>query len=541
MIESIYQTLANFGYTHPLHPTLTHLPIGMVMGAFFFALAALIFRRTSLSRSARHCSVLALIAAGPTVLLGLMDWQHFYRGTFLLPIQMKLVLAGILIILLFLAVVFGVREQTLSRKLITLYGACLLAVVALGYSGGELVYGGKRPAAEISETAAQTYVSGTVTTADGRVVASGAVALEKGELHNNAFLAGGAIGPDGTFRIPLPSGGPWGLHVYSENYIYFPLQIQVAEGIDNDVPAILPVDGTAADDPRISNIQFKKISEQAFQISMQVDDPDDNLGPQMLAIDAKRFRSYRLVPKGGDLADVKANFPRGEYVSPFIPVALDQEDLRNWLLVVADHQCSNGVVYNGLGQSVFKPTTELTETLSCEVPGVWKTNYDELYRFSLAAPGELKGEQFQGDVLIDQVEQKGDQLLMAFRFEGMKGKGELKLYCQANEVLLKGIFQTPDRSVDWIFTKLKNAPAALTGEKLFSANCSACHFPDRRDQKVGPGLLGLFKKPNLPHSGLPATEDNIRRRILNGGDKMPPFKHFMEEELRAIVGYLKTL
>jgi uncharacterized membrane protein len=54
MIESIYQTLANFGYTHPLHPTLTHLPIGMVMGAFLFALVALVFRRTSLSRTARH-------------------------------------------------------------------------------------------------------------------------------------------------------------------------------------------------------------------------------------------------------------------------------------------------------------------------------------------------------------------------------------------------------------------------------------------------------------------------------------------------------
>jgi uncharacterized membrane protein/cytochrome c5 len=541
MIESIYQTLANFGYTHPLHPTLTHLPIGLVMGSFFFALAALIFHRTSLSQSARHCAVLALLAAFPTVLLGLMDWQHFYGGAFLFPIMMKLVLAGILIVLLVLAVVFGIRGEKLSKNVISLYVACLLVVVALGYFGGELVYGTKRPAAELSEAPAQTYVSGTVTTADGRVVASGAVALEKGELHNNAFLAGGAIGPNGTFKIPLPSGGPWGLHVYSEKYIYFPLQIQVVAGVDNDVPAILPVDGTTADDPRISNIQFKKISEQAFQISMQVDDPDNNLGPQMLAIDAKRFKSYRLLPKDGDLADVKANFPRGEYVSPLIPVALDQEDLRDWLLVVADHQCSNGVVYNGLGQSVFQPTTEHSETLNCEVPGIWKTNYDELYRFSQAAPGELKGEQFEGSVFIDKMEQKGDQLSIAFRFEGMKGKGELKLHCQANEILLKGIFQTPDRSVDWVFTKLKNPPAALTGERLFSANCSACHFPDRKDPKVGPGLLGLFKKPKLPQSGLPATEENIRRRIINGGEKMPPFKHLTEEELKAVVDYLKTL
>jgi len=39
MIEFIYQTLTKFGYTHPLHPTLTHVPIGLVIGAFLFALA----------------------------------------------------------------------------------------------------------------------------------------------------------------------------------------------------------------------------------------------------------------------------------------------------------------------------------------------------------------------------------------------------------------------------------------------------------------------------------------------------------------------
>ena len=44
-----------------------------------------------------------------------------------------------------------------------------------------------------STTWAKTYVSGKVITTDGKVVASGAVALEKGELHNNAFLVGGAI------------------------------------------------------------------------------------------------------------------------------------------------------------------------------------------------------------------------------------------------------------------------------------------------------------------------------------------------------------
>jgi cytochrome c551/c552 len=393
----------------------------------------------------------------------------------------------------------------------------------------------------ISHSWAQTTVSGKVLTSDGMVVSSGAVALEKGELHNNAFLSGGAIGSDGTFKIPLPSGGSWGLHVYSEKYIYFPLQIQITAGADNDIPVILPVDGTPSDDPRISNIQFKKVSDQVVQITMQVDDADNNLGPQMLAVDTKRFKSYRLVPKDGDLKDMKANFPVGEYVSPFIPLALEGEDLKNWLFVVADHQCSNGAIYNGLGQSVFKPAVAHTETLDCEVPGIWKSNFDKVYQFSQVAPGELTGKQFEGNLLIDKMEQKGDKLKIAFRFEGQDGSAGLRLICQKNDIRLKGTFQYPNRSGDWIFSKLKNAKAAVSGDKLFIANCSACHFPDRTDKKVGPGLKDLFKRAKLLGSGLAVNAENVKQQIVNGGDKMPPFRHLKEAELNAIVDYLKTL
>jgi mono/diheme cytochrome c family protein len=393
----------------------------------------------------------------------------------------------------------------------------------------------------ISQAAAQTYVSGKVFTSDGMVVASGAVALEKGELHNNAFLAGGAIGSDGTFKIPLPSGGPWGLHVYSEKYIYFPLQIQIKAGVDNDIPVILPVDGTTTDDPRISDIKFTKLSDQVFQIAMQVADPNNNLGPQMLAIDTKRFKSYRLVPKAGDLKDMKADFPTGEYVSPFIPVALDKEDLNDWLFAVADHQCSNGAIYNGRGQSVFKPTVAHSETLACEVPGIWKSNFDKIYQFSQTAPGAFAGEQFEGNLVIDKMEQAGDRVLIAFGLEGKKGTAELLLRCREKQVLLKGTFQYPDRSGDWVFSKLKNAKAPLTGRGLFEANCAICHYHDRKDKKVGPGLAELFKSPKLPDSGLPVTEENVRERIVKGGDKMPSFKHLKDDELKAIIDYLKEL
>ena len=151
MFEFIYQTLTNFGYNHPIHPTLTHLPIGMVMGALIFVLIAVITRKKHLARTARHCSVLALIAAVPTALLGLMDWQYFYGGAFLFPIKMKLILVGILIVFLTLAVIFGFFGETFSKLIISLYVLCLFSVIGLGYFGGELVYRTKTPATEIAE------------------------------------------------------------------------------------------------------------------------------------------------------------------------------------------------------------------------------------------------------------------------------------------------------------------------------------------------------------------------------------------------------
>ena len=393
----------------------------------------------------------------------------------------------------------------------------------------------------ISSAEAKTYVSGKVITADGNVVASGVVALEKGKLHNNAFLTGGAIGTDGTFKIPLPSGGPWGLHVYSEKYIYFPLQIQIKENADNEIPVILPVDGSTGDDPKISNIRFKKVSDQVFQISIQVTDPNNNLGPQMLAIDTKRFRSYRLIPQKGDLKDWKADFPQGEYESPFIPIALDRENIADWLLVAADHQCSNGPVYDGWGQSVFKPPVPHTEKLACDVPGIWKSNFDKVDQFTRAETGALVGEQFEGNLKIEKMKQNGEKLTIDFQFEGKKGQSKLQLFCQDNKITLKGTFKLADKGGDWLFTKLKNAKIADKGEALFNANCTVCHRPDSKEEKVGPGLLGLFKNLKLPASGRPTTEENVRETIKNGGKKMPSFKNLKEEELTAIINYLKEL
>lgn len=151
MLEFIYQTLAKFGYTHPLHPPLTHVPVGMIIGAFLFSLAAIIFRWTSLIQTARHCVILAAIVLLPTALLGIMDWQHFYGGAMLFPIKMKLVLAGVLLIFLILTVIFGLLGENFTKIVLALNFFCLLAAAGLGYFGGELVYGTKTAEKGIAE------------------------------------------------------------------------------------------------------------------------------------------------------------------------------------------------------------------------------------------------------------------------------------------------------------------------------------------------------------------------------------------------------
>ena len=151
MIEFLYQALAKIGYTHPIHPPVTHATVGMVIGAFVFGITAWKLRHQGLSQAAHYCIILALIALFPTVLSGFMDWQHYYAGAWLFPIKMKLPLAGLLLILLVFALSVGSRATTISKQALIIYALCLLNVTALGYFGGELVYGG-RASGKLSDT-----------------------------------------------------------------------------------------------------------------------------------------------------------------------------------------------------------------------------------------------------------------------------------------------------------------------------------------------------------------------------------------------------
>jgi uncharacterized membrane protein len=159
MIDELYILLNEMGYHHPIHPTEVHMPIGLVVGAFIFAFIAFSLRRQNLLLTPRHCVLLALIWVFPTMLLGYMDWQHFYGGAWIRPIKVKLTVAPSLAILLAAAAYLGRRYGAASIRVLPLYFLCFCAVVVLGYFGGQLVYGVKEAPSGKAYTAGQELYS----------------------------------------------------------------------------------------------------------------------------------------------------------------------------------------------------------------------------------------------------------------------------------------------------------------------------------------------------------------------------------------------
>ncbi|MBT7696040.1 MAG: hypothetical protein HN737_01370 [Desulfobacterales bacterium] len=141
MTELIFGILNKVGFTHPLHPALTHIPMGMVMGAFFFGLAAVVFNNSDFTRTARHCVGLGLIFILPTMITGYFDWQHSYDGEWEFLIILKIILAFVLAGLLGTVFKLGSNEDANPKVLFIVYVLCLMCAVGLGFSGGELVFG----------------------------------------------------------------------------------------------------------------------------------------------------------------------------------------------------------------------------------------------------------------------------------------------------------------------------------------------------------------------------------------------------------------
>jgi len=141
MIDGLYQFLAKIGFNEPLHAPITHMPIGLVVGALVFFLVAIIFKKKNLDLSARHASILAFIFAFPTIILGVLDWIHFFKAAMLAPIVIKMVLAAIVLVVLGAGIIFGDRVKFRSITMTVVYAIAFIAVIGLGYFGAKIYPG----------------------------------------------------------------------------------------------------------------------------------------------------------------------------------------------------------------------------------------------------------------------------------------------------------------------------------------------------------------------------------------------------------------
>jgi mono/diheme cytochrome c family protein len=85
------------------------------------------------------------------------------------------------------------------------------------------------------------------------------------------------------------------------------------------------------------------------------------------------------------------------------------------------------------------------------------------------------------------------------------------------------------------------APSTEQGKALYEAKCAFCHFADREENKMGPGLKRILNRETLPHSGRPAIEENIINQLTRPVLSMPAFNDLSEPEIANLLAYLKTL
>lgn len=93
---------------------------------------------------------------------------------------------------------------------------------------------------------------------------------------------------------------------------------------------------------------------------------------------------------------------------------------------------------------------------------------------------------------------------------------------------------------------------AADGEKLFKQNCSACHRLDEK-KLTGPGLKGIFDRVPQPadewllkwvknNEALRKSGDAYANKVFNdnGGVPMSSFTHLSDDELKAILAFVKA-
>jgi mono/diheme cytochrome c family protein len=85
-------------------------------------------------------------------------------------------------------------------------------------------------------------------------------------------------------------------------------------------------------------------------------------------------------------------------------------------------------------------------------------------------------------------------------------------------------------------------PQQAAGRRVYNEHCDRCHAPYSAHGKKGPSMKGVFKKPFLSQSGLPANDDRVTEIIRYGRNMMPGFGQVLtQRQVEDLLTYLHTL
>jgi mono/diheme cytochrome c family protein len=85
-------------------------------------------------------------------------------------------------------------------------------------------------------------------------------------------------------------------------------------------------------------------------------------------------------------------------------------------------------------------------------------------------------------------------------------------------------------------------PQQAAGRRIYDNYCDRCHAPYSSRKRQGPSMKGLFKRPYLPASGMPANDDRASDVIRLGRDKMPAYGQVLnQQQISDLLAYLHTL
>jgi mono/diheme cytochrome c family protein len=85
-------------------------------------------------------------------------------------------------------------------------------------------------------------------------------------------------------------------------------------------------------------------------------------------------------------------------------------------------------------------------------------------------------------------------------------------------------------------------PQQAAGRRVYDAHCERCHEPYSSRSRQGPSLKGVFKKPFLAESGLPANDERATDIIRYGRSKMPAYSQVLtQQQIDDLLAYMHTL